>query len=116
MRRAHVLPTADADGPNGTDLEIAEAFDGRTRTVADLRGQVVTEGFDLARRGTPNRRVRGTVLAGEPEATMIAWRLAAAAAGFAHWTLRPLAERAVTREIVESVRHETVRRTLKKTA
>ena len=86
------------------------------RLVADLRGQVVTEGFDLARRGTPNRRVRGTVRAGEPEATMIAWRLAAAAAGFAHWTLRPLAERAVTREIVESVRHETVRRTLKKTA
>ena len=35
--------------------------------------------------------------------------------GFANWSLRLLAEKAVALEIVESVSHETVRRTLKKT-
>jgi hypothetical protein len=36
--------------------------------------------------------------------------------GFANWSLRLLSEQAVALEIVESVSHETLRRTLKKTA
>ena len=36
--------------------------------------------------------------------------------GYANWTLRLLAEKVVELEIVESVSHETIRRTLKKTA
>jgi len=35
--------------------------------------------------------------------------------GFANWTLRLLAEQAVALEIVESISHETLRQTLKKT-
>ena len=116
VRRADILMKADADGPNWTDLEIAEAFDCRTRTVEYLREQFVTEGFDIALHGKPKHRVRGEVLDGEQEAKIIALRLAAPPKGFANWTLRLLAERAVTLEIVESVSHETVRGTLKKTA
>jgi hypothetical protein len=37
-------------------------------------------------------------------------------AGYAHWTLRLLARKVVELEIVESISHETVRQTLKKTA
>ena len=36
--------------------------------------------------------------------------------GFANWSLRLLAEKVVELSIVESVSHETIRRTLKKTA
>ena len=114
-RRARILLKADADGPNWTDAKIAEAFDCRTRSVESLRKRVVTEGFEVALHGRSKSRVRSKVLDGEQEAKIIALRLGPPPKGFANWTLRLLAERAVALEIVESVSYETVRRTLKKT-
>jgi hypothetical protein len=116
VRRARILLKADADGPDWTDAKIAEAFDCRTRSVESLRERLVTEGFEVALHGKPKSRVRGKVLDGEQEAKIIALRLGPPPKGFANWTLRLLAERAVALEIVESVSHETVRRTLKKTS
>ncbi len=115
VRRARILLKADADGPNWTDARIAEAFDCRTRSVENLRERLVTEGFEIALHGKPKSRVRRKVLDGEQEAKIIALRLGPPPKGFANWTLRLLAERAVALEIVESVSHETLRRTLKKT-
>jgi hypothetical protein len=115
VRRAHVLLKADADGPNWTDVEIAEAFDTRTRSVEFIRERLVTEGFGIALNGKPKKRARGKILDGEQEAKIIALRLGLPPKGFANWTLRLLAEQAVTLEIVETVSHETLRRTLKKT-
>jgi hypothetical protein len=114
-RRAQVLLKADADGPNWTDVRIAEAFDCRTQTVENIRERLVTEGFETTLDGKPKRRVRGKVLDGEQEAKIIALRLGQPPKGFANWTLRLLAEQAVALEIVESVSHETLRGTLKKT-
>lgn len=116
VRRARILLKADADGPNWTDAKIAEAFDCRTRSVESLRERLVTEGFEVALYGKPKSRVRGKVLDGEQEAKVIALRLGPPPKGFANWTLRLLAERAVALEIVESVSYETLRRTLKKTS
>lgn len=115
VRRARMLLKADADGPNWTDAQIAEAFDGRTRSVENLRERLVTEGFEVALHGKPKSRVRGKVLDGEQEAKIIALRLGQPPKGFANWTLRLLAEQAVALEIVASVSYETLRRTLKKT-
>jgi hypothetical protein len=115
VRRAQVLLKADTDGPNWTDVEIAEAFDCRTRTVEFIREHLVTEGFEIALNGKPKSRVRRKVLDGEQEAKIIALRLGQPPKGFANWTLRLLAEQAVALEIVEAVSHETLRRTLKKT-
>jgi hypothetical protein len=115
VRRARILLKADTDGPNWTDARIADAFDCRTHSVECLRERLVTEGFEVALHGKPKRRVRGKVLDGEQEAKIIALRLGRPPKGFANWTLRLLAERAVALEIVESVSYETVRRTLKKT-
>ena len=114
-RRAQVLLKADADGPNWTDVRIAEAFDCRTQTVENIREHLVTEGFDTTLDGKPKRRFRGKVLDGEQEAKIIALRLGQPPKGFSNWTLRLLAEQAVALEIVESVSHETLRGTLKKT-
>lgn len=114
-RRAQVLLKADAGGPDWTDREIADAFGCRTKTVENIRERFVTEGFEVTLDGKPKSRARGKVLDGEQEAQIIALRLGPPPRGFANWTLRLLAERAVALEIVESVSHETLRGTLKKT-
>lgn len=115
VRRAQVLLKADADGPAWTDAKIADAFGCRTKTVENIRERFVTQGFDVTLDGQP-RPQPPKLLDGEQEAKVIALRLGSPPAGFSHWTLRLLAEQVVALEIVESISHETVRRTLKKTA
>jgi hypothetical protein len=117
VRRAQILLKADADGPAWTDQQIAEAYGCRRQTVENVRERLVTEGFEIALRGKrPAEPPRKPVLDGEREAKVIALRLGPPPKGFANWTLRLLAEKAIELEIVETVSHETVRRTLKKTA
>jgi hypothetical protein len=55
------------------------------------------------------------IVSGKQEARVIALRLGPPPKGYANWTLRLLARRVVELEIAESISHETVRRTLKKT-
>src|ERR1700733_417869 len=115
VRRAQILLKADADGPTWTDAMIADAFSCRTKTVENIRERFVTCGFEQTLEGKP-RAPRPKLLDGEQEAKIIAMRLGTPPAGFANWTLRLLAEKVVELEIVETISHETVRRTLKKTA
>jgi Homeodomain-like domain len=116
FRRAQILLQADADGPNWPDVQIAAAYRCRVQTVENVRKRLVTEGFALALEGkkrpeppTPCK------LDGEAEAKLIAMRLGKPPAGYGHWTLRLLADEMVTLEVVDSISHETVRKTLKKT-
>jgi len=117
VRRAQILLQADAEGPNWTDEQIAAAYGCRTRTVEKIRQRLVERGFDEtlhgAQRATPPV---AKLLNGEQEARIIATRLGPPPKGYANWTLRLLARKVVELEIVETVSHETVRRTLKKTA
>ena len=116
VRRAQVLLKADAEGPAWTDAEIAEAFGCRTKTVENIRERLVTKGFAVTLEGAPRPQPpRAKLLDGEQEAKVIALRRGSPPPGFANWTLRLLAEQVVALEIVESISHETVRRTLKKT-
>ena len=115
-RRARILLKADADGPEWTDAKIAEAFNCRVQTIENLRKRLVTEGFDLALDGK-KRALPPTPpkLDGEGEAKLIAMRLGRPPAGYGHWTLQLLADELVALEVVDSISHETVRKTLKKT-
>ena len=115
VRRAQCLLKADADGPAWTDAEIADAYGCRRQTVENLRERLTTAGFAATLDGRP-RAPRAKLLDGAQEARVIALRLGAPPAGFADWTLRLLAERVVALEIAPAIGHETVRRTLKKTA
>jgi hypothetical protein len=116
IRRAQVLLKADAEGPGWPDAKIAEAFGCRTRTVEYIRERLVVEGFEVALDGQPRLTPpRAKLLDGEQEAKLIAMRLSSPPPGFSNWSLRLLAEQVVALEIVESISHETVRRTLKKT-
>ncbi|MBK8754037.1 MAG: helix-turn-helix domain-containing protein [Candidatus Competibacteraceae bacterium] len=92
--RARVLLKTDADGPHWTDA--ANAFDCRTKTIETIRERFVTEGFEITLNGQPKHRVRGKLLDGHQEAQIIALRLGPPPPGFANWTLRLLAEQAVT--------------------
>lgn len=117
VRRAQILLKADADGPSWTDARIAEAFCCRTRTVEKIRQRLVERGFeetlDRVERARPPVE---KLLTGDQEARIIAMRLGAPPKGYANWSLRLLARKVVELKIVDSVSHETIRRTLKKTA
>ncbi len=117
VRRAQILLKADADGPAWTDQRVAEAFSCRTKTVENIRQRCVQEGFEQAlerkRRASPPVP---KLLDGEQESQVIALRLGPPPKGYANWSLRLLARRVVELAIVESISHETIRRTLKKTA
>jgi len=115
VRRAQILLKADAEGPSWSDKKIAEAFSCRTKTVENVRKRLVTEGFDAALIGKIPSLRPAKKLDGEQEARVIALRLGPAPAGYANWSLRLLADRVVELEIVDSISHETIRRTLKKT-
>jgi hypothetical protein len=116
VRRAQILLEADQDGPAWTDAKIAEAVGCRTKTVENIRERLVTLGFEVTLNGkSRDQPPRPPLLDGEQEAKVIALRLGLPPKGFANWTLRLLAEKVVELEIVESISHETVRQTLKKT-
>jgi hypothetical protein len=116
VRRAQILLQADADGPNWPDVRIAEAYHCRVQTIENLRKRLVTEGFETALNGkTRESPPTPPLLDGEKEAKLIALRLGKPPAGYGHWTLRLLADELVALEVVESISHETVRQTLKKT-
>ena len=117
VRRAQILLKADADGPGWTDQQIADAFGCRRQTVENVRRNLCERGFEQTLHGVKRQHPpRTKLLDGEQEAKVIATRLGKPPAGYANWTLRLLARKLVELSIVESISHETVRRTLKKVA
>ena len=113
VRRAQILMETDADGPAWTDRKIAEAFSCRTKTVESIRRNLVEKGRALERKRRETPPVP-KILDGEAEARVIA--MYEGQQGYANWSLRLLAGKVVELGIADSISHETVRRTLKKTA
>jgi hypothetical protein len=115
FRRAQILLKANTDGPGWSDVKIAEAFNCRVQTIENLRKRLVTESFELVLDGKKRQEPpTPPKLDGEAEAKLIALRLGKPPAGYGHWTLQLLADEMVALEVVESISHETVRKTLKK--
>ena len=118
IQRAHILLKSDRgpQGPRWKQREIMEAFGvGETmikttcRRFLDLGLQEV-----LAHRRQPARPDKRK-LDGEQEARLVTLACSPPPDGHESWTLRMLASRLMELEVVESVSHETVRQTLKKT-
>lgn len=115
VRRAQILLKADIEGANWTDERIAEAFDCRIKTVENIRQRLVEKGFEYTLNGVPRLNPpTPKLLDGEQEAHIIAMRLGPPPKGFANWSLRLLSRKVVELGIVDSISHETLRRTLKK--
>ncbi len=119
LTRARILLKADqAEGsPAYTDAEIAEALDVSPKTVFNIRQKWVELGLEqtLERRPqqTPSRQPK---LDGKAEAKLIACSCGPAPEGRSKWTLRMLGDKAVELGLADSISHETVRQTLKKTS
>jgi transposase len=115
---AQILLKADSGphGPGWTDAQIIEALEVNHNTVEKIRQRFVEEGL-LAALGRKKRTVKPLPkIDGEVEAHLIAEACGDPPAGRSRWTLRLLAGRLVELDLVESVSHETVRKTLKKTS
>jgi transposase len=116
-QRARVLLKADeGDGAlSWTDERVAEFAEVSLSTVHRVRQQFVEEGLDatLRRRPSPQRQYRK--LDGAAEAKLIATACSQAPAGRSRWTLHLLADKLVELQVVDSISHECVRTTLKKT-
>jgi len=116
VKRAQILLKADTDGPKWTDQRIAEAFSCRVQTVEKIRQRLVERGFQETLQGAKRERPpTEKLLSGDLEARVIAMRLGSPPKGYANWTFRLLACKIMELELVDSISHETVRRTLKKT-
>jgi hypothetical protein len=117
LRRARILLKSDCseDGPSWTYKAICNAFDVNSMTVTNIRKAFAEGGLDKAlNRKKPDREYEHC-LDGNAEAHLIALACSAAPEGYERWSLRLLQERFVRLEIVDSVSHETIRTTLKKT-
>jgi len=116
IRRANILLKTDADGLDWTDQRIAEAFGCRVRTIEKLRQRCVENGVELTVPGKPSCRTYTRKLDGAGEAHLIALACSEPPEGRARWTLHLLGDKLVELRIVDSISHETVRQTLKKTS
>lgn len=103
-------------GPSWSDGAIAGALELHPDTVARVRRAYVSGGLAAAlARKTPDR-VYTRRLDGVAEAHLITVACSAPPAGRERWTLRLLADELVRLEVVPTVSHETVRRTLQQTS
>ena len=117
ITRARILLKAD-EGPFGeawSDGFIAEALDVGTATVERIRKRFAEEDLLAAiNRRKPQREYECKV-DGEVEAHLARLACSTPPEGQAQWGLRLLAQEMVELGYIESISHETVRQTLKKT-
>ncbi len=114
---ARILLKADEgpDGPAWTDAMIHTALDVGMSTVARVRQTAVQQGLDAALQRKLPDRVYPRTLDGVGEAQLVALTCSTPPDGAGRWSLRLLADRMVELGYIETIAHETVRRTLKKT-
>ena len=117
LRRAQVLLKCDEGegGPGWADARIAEAFGVTTRSLEKWRKQAVERGpMSLLERKVPDRSMMRK-LDGVGEAKRVKLACSPPPGGRSRWSLGLLADKLVALEVVESIGHECVRQTLKKT-
>ena len=85
------------------------------RKIDRVKKRFVEEGLDIALNGKKSDRIFKSKVDGDIEAHLIALSCSDPPEGFARWSLRLLADKAVELEYIDSLSHETVRKVLKKT-
>jgi transposase len=111
FKRAMILLKADK---GLTDPQIMTAIEVSRPTVERTRKRFVEGGLEKALNEDPRPGQRRK-LDGRGEAVLIATACSQVPEGYEHWTMRLLAGRLVELGVVDSISHETVRLTLKKT-
>ena len=84
------------------------------RKIDRVKKRFIEEGLDAALTGHKQERTYERKADGDFEAHLIALSCSAPPEGFARWSLRLLADRAVELKYIDSISYETIRRVLKK--
>jgi transposase len=110
---AYILLKADRSC-GWTNAAIAAAYDVSTKKVEQLKKRFGQEGVDAALYRKPVTNAHRRKIPGDEEAHLIALCCRQAPEGQERWTLRMLADKMVELDVITSVSHETIRRTLQK--
>ena len=116
INRAKIILKSDCskDGSKKSIREISEELEVSTRTVSNTRRDYLEGGIErILMRKKPDREYEQAI-GGKEEAQIIALACSKAPEGYDRWTLRLLRDKSIELEIVDSVSHETIRKTLKK--
>ncbi len=118
-RLTHARIRLKADQGEGgaawADAAIAGALEIHPATVARVRQQYVAAGLEAALDRRAPRREYARKLDGAQEAHLVALACGAPPEGRERWSLRLLVDELVRLEVLDTVSHETVRRTLQQT-
>lgn len=117
FRNAYVLLNCDEGefSEKVTNAEISKVLKVGMRTIDRIKKHFVEDGFEESLERRPTTRKYDRKADGDFEAHLIAVCCGAPPKGFAKWSLRLLADKMVELNYTDSVSHETVRQTLKKT-
>lgn len=114
VKRAYILLSADENGDNLADSEIAHRYSVAIRTVEGIRKRFVEEVFEQVVYGKKRTVFKEKTFDGRVEAHLIALRCSDPPQGHSGWTLHLLKDCMVRLGYVESISHESVRQLLKK--
>jgi len=117
FNHARILLMADINQAVGgwRDHDISDALNISVSTIERVRQRFVEQSLDAALSRQVPSRTKPRLLDGEQEAHLIALACAQTPEGQGRWSIRLLADQLVELGHVESISHETVRQTLKKT-
>ena len=118
MRNALVLlncDTGEYSEDKQTNEQISNVLKIGMRTIDRIKKAFVEDGFEIALNGRPSTRLYKKKIDGDVEAHIVALSCSNPPDGFARWSLRLLADKAVELEYIDSISHESVRQMLKKT-
>lgn len=117
QRHARILLLTDEgfESPKMTDAEVAQSVGCGRVTVERVRKRLVSEGLEIALERHKNHPGAQRLLDGDAEAHLIALACGQPPEGRNRWTMRLLAQKMVSLDLVEHSSKDTVQRTLKKT-
>jgi len=117
FRNACILLNCDESetGKKSSNEDIAKILHVNVKSIERVKQRFVEEGFDACLDRKPYPEVKDIKTDGDFEAHLVALSCSEAPEGYARWSLRLLADKMVELKYVESISHETIRRTLKKT-
>lgn len=115
-RNAYILLNVDESefSDKVTNAEISKVLRVGMRTIDRVKKRFIEEGFEACLSRKKTTRTYEKKVDGDVEAHLISIACSTPPIGFAKWSLRLIADKAVELKYIDSISHETVRGVLKK--
>jgi len=99
-----------------TNAELSRVLNISMRKIDRVKERFVTNGLDAALIRKKPDRIYDKKIDGDFEAKLIALSCSEPPEGYSQWSLRLLADKVVELQYVDTISHESIRQTLKKTS